>query len=111
MVKYWKEKQVYNDGTLPWIDDYYIEELRKERAEAKELRLWNKTPKPPYREKERVLARSAENGFPQPDPYDDEANCMVWNREKRERRKDKVYWSSEENEGGDDNHGDEEGVE
>lgn len=58
-----------------------------------------------------MVVRSAENGFPQPDPYDDEANRMVWNQEKRERRKDKMYWSSEENEGGDDNHGDEEGVE
>ena len=84
-VRYWKARQLDCDedemsANERYFHDYYVEELRKAKAELKDERSWNKNPKPVYQEKEQVVARSAENGFPQPDPYDTDHNCMIWNR-------------------------------
>ena len=78
VVGHWKANQIYNDGILPWIDGCHIEVLCKAKAEALELKRCIKHPKSAYREVDHMLAGSAENGFPQPDPYDDDdAECMV----------------------------------
>ena len=83
-VRYWKSKQVdvEDDDSqgVKCFNDYYVEELRRWKAVLKEENSWNRTPKPPYRGRKEIMARSVENGFPQPDPYDEDHDCFVWNR-------------------------------